>query len=98
MAPITIAVAGTTNAHEALIATSPAIQPLALRDVSGLPKRMRVVMRAASSPENAANKVLITTSTRRPDEAPAKSRDPAEFRASHPTSAIKQPTRTSTEL
>ena len=38
--PITTASAGTTKAHEALLATSPPTQPLALSEASGLPKRI----------------------------------------------------------
>ena len=48
--PITTASAGLTNAQDALLATSPPTQPLAVSEASGLPKRT-FVMNAAVSAE-----------------------------------------------
>ena len=49
MEPITTASAGITNAHDALLATSPPTQPLAVSEASGLPKRTLVINAALSA-------------------------------------------------
>src|SRR5579864_1664258 len=63
--PVRIAVAGLSMAQPALLATSPAIHPLAIRDASGLRKRIRVTAAAVSPAAAAQNVVLIMTNTDR---------------------------------
>src|SRR5579864_4614436 len=69
--PVRIAVAGLSVAQPALLATSPAIQPLAMSDASGRRKRMRVTAAAVSPAAAAQNVVLITTNTDRSGGLPA---------------------------
>src|SRR6266496_4799381 len=92
------ATAGLTKAHPALLATSPPIHPLAVREASGLPNLIRVMIAAVNPAEAAANIVLTAIRTTRSTPTPAKSRAPAEFSPNHPTNASTQPKITKTVL
>ena len=92
------AAAGETKAHAALLATNPPTNPLAQREASGRPKRARVMAAAASAAMAAASMVSMATPATAPGATPANSIEPAQFRPNHPSSARKQPNRTSTAL
>src|SRR5690242_2888736 len=93
-----IAVAGFNTAQPALQATSPAIQPLAIKEASGRRKRIRVVAAEVNAEAAAANVVLITTRTAPSGRIDVYSIAPAELRPSQPTQASMQPKRTKTWL
>ena len=96
--PIPTATAGTTKAQPALLATSPATQPLAQSEASGFPKRTLVIP-AAATPAAAAQSVVLMAATAAPPLfTPAKRIAPETFRPSHPTTASRQPNRTRTAL
>src|SRR4029077_4868860 len=96
--PARTAVGGFRNADAALLATRPAIHPLATKDASGRPNRNRVTI-AAAKPEAAAESVVFTAiSTTANGSLRLNKIALAEFRASHPTQASKHPVRTSTML
>src|SRR5215471_1708903 len=61
--PVRIAVAGLNAAQPALLATRPAIHPLAMRDASGRRKRTRVAAAAVRAAAAAEKLVLIATRT-----------------------------------
>jgi len=61
--PISTAPTGGTTAQPALIATSPPVQPLALSEKSGLPKRARVIRAAANAALPAPSVVFIAIRT-----------------------------------
>ncbi len=96
--PITAASAGLTNAHEALLATSPPTQPLAVSDASGLPKRT-LVINAAVRAEGGRGQHGIDgnqSGPRRKRSAPVKRIAPAEFSPIQPIRASTQPNSTRT--
>ncbi len=96
--PITMASAGTMKAHVALLATRPPIQPLALSDASGLPKRIAVMTAAVRHAAAACSNVLIAIKTDCPGAPPVKRIAPAEFSPNQPSSASTHPNKTRTPL
>src|SRR5271157_3531040 len=93
-----MAAAGFRSAAAALLATRPAIHPLALSEASGRPNRTRVTTPAVN-PDAAAHSVVLTAiSTTRPGSTPRNSIAPAEFSAIHPIHANPHPRRTNTTL
>src|SRR5579863_4182462 len=96
--PMTTAAAGLTNAHDALLATSPPTQPLAVSEASGLPKRTLVMNAAVSAEADAASMVLMAMNAA-PEASPLVKRiAPAELRPIQPTRASTQPKSTRTAL
>ena len=65
MIPITTAAHGATNAHGAVIATSPASIPLQVIEISGLPHLALVHAIAATAPADAASSVFTATTAMR---------------------------------
>ena len=59
--PMTAAIAGSTKAHGAVMATSPASMPLAIIPGSGFPVRHVVYSMAAMAPKAAAMAVFVAT-------------------------------------
>src|SRR5258708_40206813 len=88
-----MAARGVTNAQDALLATSPPTQPLALMETSGRPKRKCVMETATRRAAPAASAVLIEMSIIRAGETPANKIAPAELSPSHPSKVKKQPDR-----
>src|SRR5271170_5890609 len=68
--PITTASAGVTNAQAPLLAARPPIQPLAVSDASGLPKRACVITADVNAAIAADKIVLIATNTAWPGSTP----------------------------
>src|SRR5690242_12379109 len=96
--PTRIAAAGFINDAPALLATNPAIHPLAVNDASGRPNRKRVTINAAR-PEPAADSVVLTATNTTTESALWLNKiAPAEFNPSHPTHANMHPASTSTIL
>src|ERR1700676_5504079 len=77
--PMTTASAGFTNAHDALLATSPPTQPLAVSEASGLPNRTLVINAAASAEADAASMVLTAINAAPDDSPPVNRIAPAEL-------------------
>src|SRR5579863_6940112 len=96
--PVKSAATGDTRLAHALDVTSPESQPFAHKLASGLPNRMRVTENVATSAAAAESNVFTAVTTSPPGSAFSQSRDPAIFHASHPTSAIRQPSSTYTTL
>src|SRR3984957_7676800 len=96
--PITTASAGLTKAQDALLATSPPTQPLAVSEASGLPKRTLVMNAAVSAEADAASMVLMPINAAPEASLPVKRIAPAELSPIQPTRASMQPNRTRTEL
>src|ERR1700739_759536 len=92
--PANRAASGDTTPAQALDVTSPASQPFAHKLASGFPNRMRVTENVATSAAAADRKVLHAVVTSPPGAACNQSSEPAMFHASHPTSAIRQPSST----
>ena len=82
---------GETIAAHALEATSPAIQPLAQRLASGLPKRMRVTVKVAASAAEAVSMVLIAVAGSAVRGVFSQRIAPARFQAIQPTRQIMHP-------
>ena len=80
---------GTTKAQEALLATSPPTQPLALSEASGLPKRILVMSAAVSAAADAASKVLMAINTA-PEASLARKQDRAGGIESQPSDQCQQ--------
>ncbi len=70
MIPITIDAHGATNAHGAVIATSPASMPLHVMEMSGFPHLAFVHAIAAMAPAEAASSVFTATTAMRRSVAP----------------------------
>ena len=85
---------GETRAAQALEATRPAIQPLAQRLASGLPKRMLVTIKVAARAAEAESNVLIAVRGRAESGALSQRMAPAAFQAIQPTRQMRQPKRT----
>ena len=82
--PTIMAAAGFSNAAAALLATRPAIHPLAMSDASGRPNLARVTT-AAVNPDAAAQTVVLTAiSTTRPGSTPKKQHRPGGIQR-HPS-------------
>ena len=96
--PITTASAGITNAQDALLATSPPTQPLAVSEASGLPKRILVMNAAVSAEADAASIVLMAINAVPEASPPVKRIAPAELSPNQPTRASTQPNSTRTPL
>src|SRR6185369_3711646 len=71
MMPITTAAVGPTNAHGAVMATSPASMPLQAIEISGLPKRKYQNVIAAAEPATAARLVFTAITEMRKSVAPS---------------------------
>src|SRR5215468_11849098 len=69
--PMTMAEIGLTNAHGAVIATSPASIPLQAIEMSGLPKRQYQKSIAEAEPKIAARFVLMAITEMRRSVAPS---------------------------
>src|SRR5581483_8566428 len=96
--PIRIADAGGTNAQAPLPAASPATQPLAVREASGLPNRRFVTTAVAKAAAPAPNIVFTAISGNWRGSMPLNRIAAAEFNPVHPIHASRQPNRTSTAL
>src|SRR5580693_5077201 len=96
--PITTASAGLTKAQDALLATSPPTQPLAVSEASGLPNRTLVINAAVSADADAASMVLMAINADPLGSPPVKRIAPAELSPNQPTSASTQPNKTRTAL
>ncbi len=70
MMPITSDAHGATNAHGAVMATSPASMPLHVIEMSGFPHLALVHAIAATAPADAASSVLTATTAMRRSVAP----------------------------
>src|SRR5450759_661538 len=70
MMPITTAAHGATNAHGAVMATSPASIPLQVIEISGLPHLAFVHAMATTAPADAASSVFTATTAMRKSVAP----------------------------
>src|SRR6476659_3139243 len=70
MIPMTTEAHGATNAHGAVIATSPASMPLHVIDISGLPHFALVHAIAITAPADAASNVLTAMIEMRRSVAP----------------------------
>src|SRR6185437_12135057 len=96
--PVMIAVAGFSIAQPALLATSPAIHPLAISEASGRRKRTRVTTAAVRAAAAAEKVVLMITSADRSGCIPVYRIAPSPLTPSHPTQASMHPNRTNTWL
>src|SRR3974390_706844 len=83
---------------QALEVTRPASQPLAHILASGLPNRVRVTVKVATSAAEAQSTVLRAVTTSVIGAACSQRIAPAAFQASQPTMASRQPKRMYTEL
>src|SRR5215470_18044634 len=70
MMPMTTEAQGATNAHGAVIATSPASMPLQVIEISGLPHFQFVQHMAITAPAHAASSVFTATMPMRRSVAP----------------------------
>src|SRR5262245_36070679 len=68
--PMTTDAHGATNAHGAVIATSPASMPLHVIEISGFPHFQLVQAMAITAPADADNNVLTATTAMRRSVAP----------------------------
>src|SRR5260370_40168801 len=96
--PTMTAAAGEIKAQASLLATNPLIQPLALSEASGLPKRTRAINAAGKVAEAAASVVLIPNRSTRLGSAPGKKIAPADLQPCHPHTPSGTPQRTKTIL
>src|SRR5579871_3797587 len=96
--PARIAVGGFRKGAAALLATSPAIHPLATNDASGRPNRIRVTT-AAANPEAPADSVVFIAINKTADGSLRLNRIAlTALSPSHPIQASREPVRTSTTL
>jgi hypothetical protein len=92
------AMIGITNKQTALLATNPPTHPLAHKEASGLPKRTRVTITAASKAAELESIVFTAMIAIWPGTAPLNRIALAQLRPIHPGSIRAQPKSTYTML